>query len=42
MGEAFRGVCYMALGFLISLPLIIWKLIDIILWIFNHIHISVN
>lgn len=42
MGEAFRGVCVMALGFLISLPLIIWKLIDIILWIFNHIHISVN
>lgn len=42
MGEGFKGVCYMALLFLISLPLIIWKLIDIILWIFNHIHISVN
>lgn len=42
MGEAFKVVYYMALGFLIVLPLSIWKLVEIIIWIFNHIHISIN
>lgn len=42
MGERFGCMCYMVLGFFISLPLIIWKLIDIIIWAFSHIHISIN
>lgn len=28
------------IGLLVTLPLAIWKLIEIILWIFNHLTIS--
>nr|DAY68206.1 MAG TPA: Protein of unknown function (DUF2852) [Caudoviricetes sp.] len=37
-----KTVCMMALGFLIVLPLGIWKLIEILIWVFNHMHISIN
>lgn len=42
MDFGIKTVCSMALGFLIVLPLGIWKLIEILVWIFNHIHISIN
>lgn len=28
--------------FTISIILALWKFLDIIIWIFNHIHISIN
>jgi len=42
MDFGIKAVCNMALGFLIILPLGIWKLVEIIIWVFNHIHISIN
>ncbi len=42
MDFGIKVVCNMALGLLIILPLGIWKLIEIIIWVFNHIRISIN
>ena len=37
-GDALSGVFFMAIGFLICLPLAIWKLVEIIIWVFKHLH----
>ena len=42
MDFGIKVVCNMALGLLIILPLGIWKLIEIIIWVFNHIHLSIS
>lgn len=42
MDFGIKVVCNMVLGLLIILPLGIWKLIEIIIWIFNHIRIVIN
>jgi len=34
------GVVYLAFGFFLTLPLAVWKVVDIVIWIFNHVSVS--
>lgn len=38
----FGGFLKIFLGLLIISPFAIWKIIEVILWLFNHVHILVN
>lgn len=38
----FKGLDFICKTWLILLPLSIWKLIDIIIWIVKHIKIDIN
>ena len=46
VGRALDGLAMllrvMFIGLCISVPLAIWKLIDIIIWIYHHIRISIE
>ena len=35
-----EGLQYLFVAFLILAPLGIWKLVEIIIWLFTHVHIS--
>jgi hypothetical protein len=37
--SAFDGLVFFAIGFFVILPLAIWKLVDIIMWVVSHIKI---
>ena len=41
-GWDIKGAWAFILIALIGLPLAIWKLIDVIVWVFNNVHISVS
>jgi len=38
----FSGVFLLAIGFFITVPFAVWKWVEIIIWLVNHIHISVG
>lgn len=41
MGSNFgEGIETLAIGFLVLLPLGLWKIFDICWWLFHHVHIS--
>jgi hypothetical protein len=36
----FRGLEYVFVAFFISIPLALWKLIDIVVWLYNNVSIN--
>jgi uncharacterized membrane protein len=40
--RAFDGLCYAALIAFCFLPLGIWKLVDIIIWVYQHVQITLK
>lgn len=41
-GDAFKGLDYILWGFFILLPFAAWKAIDILIWIYQHIRVSIQ
>ena len=39
-GSAFAGLAFVFVAGLVAIPLGLWKLIEIVIWIYQHIHIS--
>lgn len=39
LGNAFDGLAYMFVAEACMLPLGVWKLVEIIIWLFHHMHI---
>ena len=37
-----NGIGYVICLFLITLPLGIWKFIEIVIWLINHVHITLR
>ena len=43
MGYAFIGMFRLVVGLLlIAVPLAIWKLVEIVIWICHHVHVGVT
>ena len=40
--DAFDAMIAITIGFFITVPFAIWKWIEIIIWIVNHVHVSVQ
>lgn len=38
-GSFLRGLEYFAIVFIVAVPLGLWKLVEIIIWLFQHIKI---
>ena len=36
------AIMVMMIMLVITIPLGIWKLIDIIIWVYKHVHVSLN
>jgi hypothetical protein len=37
-GNALKGVAGLAIAGLFAIPLAVWKLIDIVVWVSRHLH----
>ena len=37
-----KGLVAIVIGFFVTVPFAIWKWVEIIIWIVNHVHVSVN
>ena len=42
VGDAISGVVFMAIYGLVITPLAIWKIVDIILWLFNNVSVTIG
>lgn len=40
--DGWKALTAMIIGFFITIPFVVWKWVEIIIWIVKHVHISVN